>query len=74
MAVHHLQVDTAGRKLVQKGETQLEHEIACLSLNPTANTAPKHATAASAVAPQGDDNAMAVDEPTVRRYIVIHST
>ncbi|KAG5189499.1 hypothetical protein JKP88DRAFT_353064 [Tribonema minus] len=53
----HLEVDPAARSLAQRAAVQLEHEIACLSLNPRANTAPAEAAAEQAL---GDD--MAVDE------------
>jgi hypothetical protein len=65
------QVDAASKTLQQRGSTQLEHEIACLSLNPAANTAIKAtaSTAAAAAAARSSssaaeaaDDAMAVVE------------
>ncbi|CAM9656294.1 unnamed protein product, partial [Phaeothamnion confervicola] len=50
----HLAVDAASRRLVEAAHVTLEHEIACISINPAANTA------AAAGAPKGDS--MAYDD------------
>jgi hypothetical protein len=76
------QVDAASKTLQQRASTQLEHEIACLSLNPAANTAVKTtaATAAAAAASSsssaaeaGEDAMAVVEEPEVLVHRSLHT-
>jgi hypothetical protein len=75
------QVDAASKTLQQRASTQLEHEIACLSLNPAANTAIKTsattaeaaAASSSSSAEAGEDAMAVVEEPEVLVHQSLHT-
>jgi hypothetical protein len=74
------QVDAGSKTLQQRASTQLEHEIACLSLNPAANTAIKTtaataaaASSSSSAAEAGEDAMAVVEEPEVLVHQPLHT-